>query len=207
MKTFQTLFSKIFMLSFIALLSMGFTSCEEKADVSGQISQDDIDSMIANHIISLKDAEKMYKKYSSDRVKILKDTLKKKYKDSKFEDTRMVWFDITDMKAYIKYVEDKSAEVGVTPKGLQVYFSVYPNNQSKYGDSKDHQTFFIAPTETTDQQSGYTLDSNDKIIYLRDVLKDKISEERQSAQKAGYFAIRRNGDGLLYNDGSSSPPH
>ena len=133
--------------------------------------------------------------------------MKKKYKDEKFEDTRKVWFDLTDIKAYIQYVESKSAEKGITPKGLQIYFSVYPNDKSKYGDSRDHQTFFIAPTESSDQESGYTIDEKGNIVYLKDRLK-AMSDENINQQKASFITLFAQGDdGLLLNEGSSSPPH
>ena len=212
MKNFKPFSVKILVGSLALFITTIVISCQPKQEQStDRITQEAIDAMKNDHLISLDDAVKMYKKYDKDRVKILKDTLKKKYKNDKFEDTRMVWFDINDIKAYIKYVEDKSQEKGITPKGLQVYFSVYPNEKSKYETSKDHQTLFIAPTETSDQQSGYTLDKDGKIIYLKDKLKNDAGNLENKAQKAGFFALVQgdddDDDGFIFNTGDLSPPN
>ena len=202
MKTFQTLFSKIFMLSFIALLSMGFTSCEEKADATGQVTQDDIKELKDKHIIPLKEAVKMYDKYSKDRAKILKDTLKKKYGDD-FDITRSVLIDIADMKAYLKYIEDESAKIGINPEGLAFYYSV--DSESK-GRNKNHQGFFVAPTATdAGRQSGYTIIDGEK-KYIHDAIKEYLAGTERNVEKASFLNMIRNGDGLLFNDFERCPP-
>jgi len=113
MKTFDHfIFKSTFITSifFLFLTVILFNSCAEVGNETHYITQSDIDSLKKTHIIPLKDAVDMYKKYDKDRVKILKDTLKKKYgKD--FKDTRSVWFDIKTIKAYIKYIEQESDDV------------------------------------------------------------------------------------------------
>jgi hypothetical protein len=215
MKTFDRIFSKTTFIIFTFFLFSTvvlFNSCEKTVDKSHGITQKDIDLMKENHIIPLQEAVGMYKEYSKDRIKILKDTLKKKYKNKDFEDTRTVWLDIKTMKAYLKYVEDESNRAGITVEGLEFYFGV--NSDKESGKKKNHQTFFIAPTTNKDNtQSGYTLigeGDKEKVIFLKDVLNNGRNQTQQSSTvgKASFFTTTTlvNKDGLLLNDFENSPP-
>ena len=138
MKNLKSNYPKL--LSGIALLFLVFIvhSCQEKQEQpENGITQEHIDSMVENHIIPLDEAIEMYKKYSTDRVEILNDTLKEKYRKPDFEDTRMVWFDIKDVRAYLKYLEENTSEA----EGLAFYFGV---NSDQAQQGKNHQSFFIA---------------------------------------------------------------
>jgi len=205
MKTFDRfIFKSTFITSifFLFLTMILYNSCA-KAE-NDYITQNDIDSLKKNHIIPLKEAVNMYKKYDKDRVKILKDTLKKKYGKG-FKDTRSVWFDINTIKAYIKYIEQESDDV----EGLQFYFSV--NKDKGDGKKKNHQTFFVAPTINNvingdTIQSGYTLE-NGNIIFLYDAFKKYTNATDQNVQKASFFSLMEDHEGLILNEGSDSPPN
>ncbi len=163
------------------------------------------------HIIKTDTAVNMYHNYEKHRINILKDTLRAIYNDD-FNDTRRVWFDLKTLKNYIAYVEKRSAENKITPEGLQFYFSVY--SKHKEGDQKNHQTFFIAPTTKHEgKQSGYTLhevDRKPQLLYLKTILNNGryAPSQSQHMEKASFFSMAtfRDEDGLLYNDGTSSPP-
>ena len=159
---------------------------------------------MTEHIIPLKEAVDSYKDYGKNRVKILKDTLKVKYgKD--FNDSRTVWFDIETIKQYLIYVEEKSKEAGVDPKGIQFYFTV--ESEKSDGKKKNHQNFFIAPTKSNDLESGYTLDKDGKIILLKDKFKEIYEPSiNQQTEKAGFFSAIQRDEGLLLNDGIPNPP-
>jgi len=206
MKKFDRFFSKmtfIILTFFLFSTVFLFNSCSKQVDKIDMVSQSNIDSLKKNHIIPLKEAVNMYKKYSKDRVKILKDTLKKKYgKD--FNDTRSVWFDIQTIKAYIKYIEEESSDV----EGLQFYFSV--NNDKVNGKKKNHQTFFVAPTKENvingdTIQSGYTLE-NGNIVFLYEAFKKYSNSTDQNIEKASFFTLVQDDKGLLLNDGDDNPP-
>ena len=153
---FFKLFNSNFTLVVIAFFIVSIMiSCDPNQKQVENITRADIELMKENHIITLNEAVKQYDKYSKQRVSILKDTLKKKYNDNNFSDTRTVWFDIKTIKAYLKYIEDNTSEA----EGLQFYFGVNPD---KIGKQKNHQTFFIAPTvqniiKGDTIQSGYTV--------------------------------------------------
>ena len=205
MKTFDRIFSKtsLIILTFFLLTTVIlFNSCDKPRNEEGKITQSDIDLMKENHIIPLKDAVKAYDKYSKQRVKILKDTLKKKY-GADFRDTRNVWFDIATIKAYIKYIEDNTSEA----EGLQFYFSVNPDNDEK---QKNHQTFFVAPSMKNvingdTIQSGYTV-KNGKRIFIYDAVKEYMEGQEQNVQKASFFSALQDDDGYLLNAGELGPP-
>ena len=178
-------------------------SCVPSEKPDEIISRADIEMMKENHIIPLNQAIKMYDKYSKDRVKILKDSLKKKYGND-FSDTRTVWFDIKAVKAYLKYIEENSNEA----EGLSFYFSV---NLDDNGKEKNHQTFFIAPTVKNvvngdTIQSGYTI-KNGKKVFLYEAFKGYLDSVDSDIQKASFFnAVLQGDDGLLFNKGNNSPP-
>jgi len=216
MKTFNSFFSKTtFIISTFFLFStvILYNSCDKPRNENDYITQSDIDLMKENHIISLQKAVNMYKKYDKERIKILKDTLEKKYKDPKFNDTRMVWLDIKTMKAYIKHVEDESSKVGIDPEGLQFYFGV--NSDKEPGKKKNHQTFFVAPTTKKDSvQFGYTLEYKDdkvSVLFLKDAINNRGNQTQQSSRtdKAGFFSTaldNHHHDGLLLNRVGGTPP-
>jgi hypothetical protein len=174
-------------------------SCDSDKKEHDAITQSDINLMKKNHIIPLKKAVKMYDKYSKDRAKILKDTLKKKYGND-FNDTRNVWIDIKTIKAYLKYIEQESKD---SIEGLGFYFSVDLDNT---GAKKNHQTFFIAPTQKNgDKQSGFTIvDGKTKFLY--EAFKENTGETGQNVQKASFFSMMQGDSGLLLNKNSDSPP-
>lgn len=185
------------------LMSLVIISCEKSTRKPVEsLSRADIENMKADHIIPLKEAVKMYDKYTKERVKILKDTLKKKYGDD-FSDSRTVWLDIKTMKAYLKYLEESASEA----EGLQFYFSVDPGDKGK---QSNHQSFFIAPTiknvmEGDTIQSGYTLE-NGKRIFLYEAFKESLERSEVNIQKAAFFTSAQDNGGLILNDMQGSPP-
>jgi hypothetical protein len=204
LKLFYSNFTRVVIAFFIVSIII---SCEPNQKLSDNITQTDIASMKENHIIPLKEAVKMYDKYSKDRDKILKDTLRKKYGNN-FNDTRMVWLDIKTMKAYLKYVEEESSKAGIDPEGLQFYFAV--NSDKDTGKKKNHQTFFIAPTMKNlmngdSIQSGFTIENGER-IFLYEAFKKYVETTNQNVQKASMFSMPPADDGLLLNDTSGTPP-
>ena len=204
MKQLRSFYQKITVILASIFMLLVIISCEEKQKETNSITRVDIESMKENHIIPLKEAVKMYDKYTKDRVKILKDTLKKKYGDD-FNDTRTVWLDMKTIKAYLKYLEENAGEA----EGLQFYFSVDPDNKGK---QSNHQTFFIAPTvknviDGDTIQSGFTVE-NGKRIFLYEAFKKDMEMNHQNMQKASFFSLMQDDDeGLLLNRGELGPPY
>ena len=209
MKTSNYQISKI---SKLFLMYIVFTaliiSCKEIKPNNQETSVEENYKIIHDNIIPLSDAEALYQNYYKMRINIEKDTLQKLY-GNEFEDTRMVWFDLKTIKNYIEYVEKKSAENKITPEGLQFYFSVYPNDEKKYGNQRNHQTFFISPTTlNNDSQSGYTLNGG-KVVFLKNVLNNNENQMQQNpkVEKASFFSTTLDhDDGLLLNRGGGTPP-
>lgn len=212
MKTLNFKMSKIstVFLLFIAF-ALTITSCQ-KPHKYFEVDEKAREVML-EHIIPLKDASAQYKDYGKNRIKILKDTLKKKYGED-FNDTRIVSLDIETIKQYLIYVEEQSKELEVEPKSLLFYFGVYSDKDQKAEKKKDHQTFFIAPaTSSSDFQSGFTFEIKDdkkQIVYLKDILNsnDYNPLAKQRTEKASFFSlIQPDEDGLLLNRTGSSPPN
>lgn len=206
MKTLQLKKLKIGAL-FLVLIAFAITSisCEKPPlQDENRITQEDIQTMKDAHLITLDKAVKGYKKYGKDRVKILKDTLKEKYKDKDFNDTRNVWVDIKTLKAYIQYIEDNASD----SEGFEFYFSV--NSDKTSGKKKNHQTFFIAPTvqnimDGDTIQSGFTV-KNGKRVFLYEEFKKYLEEGKPNVQKASFLNLVQDGDGYLFNEIIPNPP-
>jgi len=68
---------------------------------------------------------------------------------------RSVWFDLANLKRYIKYVEDYAATKGHTGLGLRIYFGA----EEKLGQDglvAPRQTVFFVPTCQIDSPTTYT---------------------------------------------------
>ncbi len=207
MKTLQLNLSN-FGATFLILIALVISSCsmeKDKEQMPNQVTETDIKELRANHIIPLNKAVKQYEKYSKQRADLLKDTLKKKYKNEKFSDTRAVWFDIQTIRAYLAYI-DKYAEGA---EGFQFYFGV--SSDKVKGDAKNHQTFFVAPTvsrvvDGKTIQSGYTVVKGDTIFISDAIKKYELGSKGRSVQKASFLNLLQDEDGYLLNAGSLNPP-
>ena len=207
MKNLKPTFEKLTAFALLFSLIFSIQACQQSAEPeTNRITEEAIEQMKKDHLITLNEAVKDYKKYEKDRSKILKDTLKKKYKDPKFSDTRMVWFDIEDVRAYLAYLDKETSDA----EGLAFYFSV----SSEGGKNKNHQSFFIAPTISNvvngdTIQSGYT-SVDGKRVFLYEKFKAKEeSTDSLNVQKARLLSLTldHHDDGYLYNRGDSNPPN
>jgi len=207
MKTLQIKLSNLGAV-FLIVMALVISSCSEVKDTHehpNQVTEADIKELRANHIIPLNKAIKQYDKYTKQRCDLLKDTLKKKYRNDKFSDTRTVWFDIQTIRAYLKYIDDNAKDA----EGFQFYFGV--NSSADEGDSKNHQTFFVAPTVSNvvdgdTIQSGYTV-KNGKRVFIYEAIKKYVAESsEQNVQKASFLTIVQDEGGLLLNEGEPNPP-
>ena len=205
MKNFKNQLSKtsiIFSIFFVVTISL--SSCIKEGRTEGNRSDERNRTEMLKHIIPVSDAVEMYGLYKKERLDITKNYLQQQYGQD-FKDTKTVWLDINNLKEYIRYVEEKSREVGVKPTGLQFYFSVYP---SRIEDNKrNHQTFFIAPTKRNGKiQSGYTLENvggKETAVYFNELIKKGTS----SVERASFFATAMQGNNsLFYNRNVPNPP-
>ncbi len=205
MKNLKPTFEKLTAFALLCSLIFGIQACQQTADPdTDRITEEAIEQMKKDHLITLNEAVKDYKKYEKDRAKILKDTLKKKYKDPKFSDTRMVWFDIEDVRAYLAYLDKETSDA----EGLAFYFSV----DSEGGKNKNHQSFFIAPTISNvvngdTIQSGYTSVKGKRVFLYEKFKSHQDTADSQNVQKGAFFTLKQDDDdGYLYNKGGSNPP-
>jgi len=208
MRTLQIKFSNLGAV-FLIFLTLVISSCSEvkneKTD-SNQVTDADIRVLKKNHIITLNKAVKQYDKYSKQRVGLLKDTLKKKYKDKKFSDTRTVWFDVETIRTYLAYIDKHAKDA----EGFQFYFGV--NSDKDSGDKKNHQTFFVAPTiknviDGKTIQSGFTVKNGKRVFIYEEIKKYLEGTSEQNVQKGGFLnLLQDDDDGYLLNEGEPNPP-
>ena len=156
-----------------------------------------IENLKKNNIISLNEAKEMKENYIINRIRPFKGQLEEMYGQG-FKETQNVWFHIDTIETYLSYLKQKSKNV----EGLIFYYGVKPS-----GKSKNHQTFFIAPTKQNgDNQYGFTIIGGNE-VFLKDEF--GIYEEiEQKTEEAGFFSYSSSlqEESLLLNRGSGSPP-
>ena len=188
---------------FFFLVAFTFSCQEKQEQCEDNITPEDIQAMKDNHLIDLNDAVKMYDKYDKLRIKFFKDSLKRRYGND-FKATRVVWFDIKAVRAYLKYLQENTSEA----EGLAFYFAV---NSSNARHGKNHQSFFIAPTisnvvDGDTIQSGYTIDKGERVFLYSKYKNYRDEAQSRSIQKGAFFSITQDEDGFLFNEGEPNPP-
>jgi len=185
-------------------------------DLEEQLAQEKTNRRRPGNIISFDQAFKIYKEYDQ-RADLISETVIQPRVNRSFEPTRSLFYDLSELRNYLNYIDDLSAKAGVKPTGLRLYFALYPSSYiSPDGSSNNarRQTIFIAPTLAKEYdnkivQIGYTLDDNFKIQLL-----DKnngFSYLRQDRDKKSTFDIMQKigGSGqysLLANELGATPP-
>lgn len=90
-------------------------------------------------IISLEQAQTMYKNYSERRSPLIQryeDSINTRTKDTTgFDVARYVYYDYATIKQYLAYIEQEAKMAGVSISTLRFYLSNYPD-QAAFGDGK-----------------------------------------------------------------------
>ncbi len=73
------------------------------------------------------------------------------------EDTRINFFKIEDLKAYIAYVEKESAKKKIKLTGINFISAAYPSNY-KDKNKQNYQTLIMMPTTTINKEEGVSFD-------------------------------------------------
>ncbi len=171
-----------------------------------------------NNIISFRQAQSIYNAYD-DRADLISEVVSSDLSSAAFQPTRSLFYEISELRNYLSYIDDLSQKAGVRPTGLRFYFALYPENyESSTGSTRNarHQTIFIAPTlekKYNDQivHIGYTLDNQNNIVFLD---KDNgFSHLRRNRNKTTEnnsfdFSTQTRGDSnsLIGNELGASPP-
>lgn len=112
-------------------------------------------------MISLKQAEKMYKNYTKRRVKLIRkyedSILKSKHSKDTFNIARYVEYDLKVIKQYIEYVEQEAEDMGEEVSTLRIYFTNYPNKK-RFSDGEEikhpkQNSVVLAPTLKRDDRN------------------------------------------------------
>ncbi|WP_281989382.1 hypothetical protein [Aquimarina aggregata] len=191
------------------------------AALEEKLGQEKLNRRRPNHIISLRKAQLIYKAYDkradliSDAVGPVDDVSNSGRRIARFEPTRSLFYEISDLRNYLAYIDELSEKAGIKPTGLRFYFALYPENYISPSGSNENarrQTIFIAPTtekeyENRIVQMGYTLNNDFKVVFLD---KDNgFSYLRRNLGKntTGYFGKTDDYDkySLLANDMGSYP--
>ncbi|MEW7288944.1 hypothetical protein [Aquimarina sp. 2304DJ70-9] len=185
---------------------------EEKLDLEKSSSRR------PNNIISLRQAQSIYNAYD-DRADLISETVSSETSSGAFQPTRSLFYEISELRNYLSYIDELSQKAGVKPTGLRFYFALYPENyQSSDGSTRNarHQTIFIAPTleKKYNEQIvhiGYTLDNQNKIVFLdKDNGFSHLRRNRNKAKKNNAFDFltqtKGSNNSLIGNELGASPP-
>jgi len=134
---------------------------------------------IPDNIISVQEADDLYKTYGDDRAPIIEREVNDQYRgqDPPYEATRFVTADYEKLKEYIAFIDQESKEAGVTPEGLRIYFGATEPTKGKPG----RETVFFNPVaafEGIDGDISYAIHTDSKgkkkAITVGDVIDGKI---------------------------------
>ncbi|MEN8788868.1 MAG: hypothetical protein ABF293_05765 [Flavobacteriaceae bacterium] len=157
----------IFLFLFSAALI--FQSCGERKTEVNNSKKAEVDP--PEQIISIEEAQGMYKNYSERRVPLIQkyeDSVNMSQKnDGKFDVARYTYYDYKTIKQYLEYIEQEAAKAGVEISTLRFYYSNYPEEGTFADGSKvvhpRQNSFFIQPTlsENGEEYGFYTEDGGD----------------------------------------------
>jgi hypothetical protein len=134
---------------------------------------------VPDNIISVEEADSLYRTYGQNRAPFIEGGVNKMYEDldKPYEATRFVTADYDKLKAYIAFIDQESKEAGVSPKGLRIYFGATKPTKGKPG----RETIFLNPVAAfkgVDGNISYAihtdLDGNKQVITVGDVIDGKI---------------------------------
>ncbi|WP_347372815.1 hypothetical protein [Aequorivita sp. Q41] len=176
-------------------------------------------------IISVAQAQNMYKTYTERRVPIIQkfeDSIDKQ--DEKFLPTRYAEYDLETIKQYIAYIEHEAKGAKVDIKTLRFYLSTYPASD-KFSDGKAvkyprRNSFFILPTMAYEGNNvGFSIENMDGKRVAVPINKNfgktknidgESDDSSNQMNEAGFFtsnnsAVQKS-TSLIINDGQLIPP-
>ncbi|WP_152538646.1 hypothetical protein [Aquimarina macrocephali] len=185
-------------------------------DLEGKLGQEKSHQRRPKNIISFAQAQRIYKAYD-DRADLISEVVNSNSNDGSFKPTRSMFYEISELRSYLSYVDELSQRAGVTTTGLRFYFALYPNTYvSSTGSDINarHQTIFIAPTlekkyHNRILQIGYTLNNEGKVKLL-----DKnngfshLRRSRGKTDDVSFLGKINNDDkfSLIANELGATPP-
>ncbi|WP_025666911.1 hypothetical protein [Aquimarina megaterium] len=185
-------------------------------DLEEKLGQEKSNRSRPKNIISFEQAQRIYKAYD-DRADLISEVVNSATNDGSFNPTRSMFYEISELRNYLSYVDELSQKAGVKTTGLRFYFALYPDTYvSSTGNDRNakHQTIFIAPTLEKKYDNhilhiGYTLNNDGKVELL-----DKnngFSHLRRNRNKTDHISLsqtRNDNDkfSLIANDLGATPP-
>ncbi|WP_106791937.1 hypothetical protein [Aquimarina sp. Aq78] len=185
-------------------------------DLEGKLGQEKSNRSRPKNIISFEQAQRIYKAYD-DRADLISEVVNSNSNDGSFKPTRSMFYEISELRSYLSYVDELSQKAGIKTTGLRFYFALYPNTYvSSTGSDINarHQTIFIAPTLEKKYDNhilhiGYTLNNDGKVELL-----DKnngfshFSRSRGKTDDVSFLGKRNDNDkfSLIANELGATPP-
>jgi len=167
-----------------------------------------------SNLINFEQAQRIYKAYD-ERADLISNIVVPDH-DQTFEPTRSMFYDISELRKYLSYIDDLSQKVDVVPTGLRFYFALYPESYAfSDGSSRNarRQTIFIAPTleqKVNNQivQVGYTLTNEGKVKLLDKNNGFSHLRRNRSSKNLIEFSGKGSDDqlSLIANDLGATPP-
>lgn len=109
----------------------------------------------------------MLKHYDATRTQPLANVNKR-------EDTRVNFFKIDELKAYIAYVERESRKKKIKLTGINFISAAYPENWEEDKEKSNYQTLIMMPATEFEGQENVSFDpfisSEEKPVFLKEIL-------------------------------------
>jgi len=166
-----------------------------------------------NIIISVEDADALFKNYGVDRADKLEVVVNQTNDlEEPYIATRFVTVDYATLQQYMNFINQESKKAGVTPEGLRFYFG-----QEKSPVSSDKETFgagretiFVNPVTTfkgINGQISYAILPDGSGNYSAVTVGSVIdSDDPKNPQKGANLLLKRDGVQSLAGDTFGYPP-
>ncbi|WP_298507947.1 hypothetical protein [uncultured Kordia sp.] len=150
--------------------------------LSAQLDSQNDENLIfsSNGYLSFNDAIQLFNAYQNQYITPFSDKIKKEYY------TKVVWYSLDELKAYMSYLKKKSNENNLAINGITIYFGVYENDRSLELKA-NAQTIFLMPSHN--MQS------------IVNTNKDTFKEITQDG-----FLVKSSEESLVQNHGGLFPP-
>ncbi len=167
-----------------ALITFGFTSCEQKKEQKPVTEPVPTEVSAPKQIVSVSQAKTMYDAYGERRVRLIEGFENELAPEKKFDVARFGYYDYNTIKEYMNYIEQEAKKANVEISSLRFYFSNYPDKKTfEDGRAIKHpkqNSFFIIPAvkDKNDREYGFYIREEDDGKNVPVLLTDNLEPKK-----------------------------
>lgn len=196
-------------LFFFAFFTMLFFSCETECKHDKE-NHEEVNSKRPSQAITYPEMASMFKEYDNGQRIVLNNYITKKSEGKDTVATISQFFNISEIKQYIAYIERLSAEKEIPLTGIRIFTSAYPSDY-KIPEYRNRVSFILAPTTTIDGRNvAYEpLESKMKSpVTMQSILDEYADTTTKTVNRASFLSFENlyAGNSSALNRGTTTPP-